>query len=96
MAKAGRSLIIAEEEIISKIYYFRKNKVMLDRDLAKLYGIETKRLKEQINRNKSRFPEHFMFELTKEESDSLRSQNATLKQGTHSKYLPYVLQSMEC
>jgi len=90
MAKVSKTLIVAEEEIISKIYYFRKNKVMLDSDLAKLYGIETKRLKEQVNRNKSRFPEHFMFELIKEESDSLRSHFATLKQGTHFKYLPYV------
>lgn len=63
---------------------------MLDSDLAKLYGIETRRLKEQVNRNKNRFPAHYMFELTKEEYESLRSQNAILKQGGHSKYLPYV------
>ena len=62
---------------------------MLDRDLAELYGVETKRLKEQVNRNLDRFPAHFMFELTSEENTSLRSQNATLKPGTHSKYLPY-------
>ena len=62
---------------------------MIDRDLAELYGVETKRLKEQVNRNLNRFPAHYMFELTKEENDSLRSQNATLKQGAHTKYLPY-------
>jgi hypothetical protein len=55
-----------------------------------LYGVETKRLKEQVKRNKNRFPSHFMFELTKEEDFVLRSQNATLKQGEHSKYLPFV------
>ncbi len=63
---------------------------MVDKDLAELYGVETRRLKEQVNRNKNRFPGHYMFELTNEEYESLRSQNATLKQGGHSKYLPYV------
>ena len=62
---------------------------MIDRDLAELYGVETKRLKEQVNRNLKRFPAHFMFELTQEENENLRSQNATLRQGAHSKYLPY-------
>jgi phage regulator Rha-like protein len=62
---------------------------MIDHDLAELYGVETKRLKEQVNRNKERFPRHFMVELTQKESESLRSQNATLKRGAHSKYLPY-------
>ncbi len=63
---------------------------MLDRDLAELYGVETKRLKEQVNRNLERFPPHFMFELTLGVvRKALRSQNATLKQGAHSKYLPY-------
>jgi len=61
---------------------------MLDRDLAKLYGVETKRLKEQVRRNIERFPEDFMFELTKGELKLLRSQFATLKRGQHSKYLP--------
>jgi phage regulator Rha-like protein len=64
---------------------------MLDRDLAELYGVETKRLNEQVKRNISRFPEDFMFELTKIEFLSLRSQFATLKKGRgqHQKYLPY-------
>lgn len=61
---------------------------MLDRDLAKLYGVETKRLKEAVKRNLSRFPNDFMFVLTQEESAALRSQFATLKRGEHSKYLP--------
>ena len=80
---------LAEEKILNKIYYIREQKVMLDRDLAELYGVETKRLKEQVNRNLNRFPRHFMFELTQKEHEILRSQNATLKQGTHSKYRPY-------
>lgn len=62
---------------------------MIDHDLAQLYGVETKRLKEQVKRNLSRFPPHFMFELTPEESKSLRSQFATLNRGSHSKYTSY-------
>lgn len=62
---------------------------MLDLDLAALYGVETKRLKEQVRRNISRFPEDFMFELNKEEFDSLRSQIATSKRGG-TRYLPMV------
>jgi len=62
---------------------------MLDKDLAEMYEVETRRLKEQVKRNIRRFPHHFMFELNAEEQESLRSQNATLKQGGHSKYLPY-------
>jgi phage regulator Rha-like protein len=62
---------------------------MLDRDLAELYGVETKRLKEQVNRNIERFPERYMFELTEEENVSSRSQFATLKRGENIKYLPY-------
>ncbi len=63
---------------------------MLDRDLAALYDVETKRLKEQVRRNLDRFPESVMFELSDEENHSLRSQFATLKRGRHSKYPPYV------
>jgi phage regulator Rha-like protein len=80
---------LTNEFIVNKIYLIRGNKVMLDSDLAELYGIETKRLKEQVKRNISRFPSHFMFELTATENDVLRSQIATLKQGAHSKYLPF-------
>ncbi|TWR24350.1 ORF6N domain-containing protein [Mucilaginibacter achroorhodeus] len=79
-----------DDLIISKIYLIRGLKVMLDGDLAELYGTETKKLKQQVKRNLNRFPSHYMFELTQEEYDSLRSQNVTLKRGEHSKYLPYV------
>lgn len=81
--------IIPVEKIASKIYVIRHVKVMLDKDLADLYEVNTKRLKEQVRRNLERFPEDFMFELTKEEYSNLRSQFATLKRGQHSKYLPF-------
>ncbi|WP_317898235.1 ORF6N domain-containing protein [Aurantibacillus circumpalustris] len=80
--------IIPEELITNKIYFIRNQKVMLDKDLASLYEVETKVLKQAVKRNIDRFPEDFMFELTKEESDSLRSQFVTLKRGGHVKYLP--------
>jgi hypothetical protein len=78
-----------DELIMNKIYVIRGQKVMLDRDLAKLYEVETKVLKQAIKRNLERFPPDFMFELTKEETDELsRSQFVTLKQGQNIKYLP--------
>lgn len=75
--------------IEDRIYTIRGMQVMIDRDIAALYGVETKRLNEQVRRNINRFPEDFMFQLTKEEC--LRSQIATLnsEQGKHLKYLPY-------
>jgi len=81
--------IIPNEVIVNKIYLFRGIKVMLDSDLAALFGIETKQLKQQVRRNIERFPEHFMFELTKEKNEVLRSQFVTLEQGKYSKYLPF-------
>ena len=77
--------------IENKIYEIRGQKVMLDFDLAEMYGVETKRLKEQVRRNIERFPAEFMFELTKEEVQFSRSQIATLKtgQGYNIKYLPF-------
>ena len=81
--------IITTENIRAKIYEIRGQKVMLDRDLAALYGVETKALNQAVKRNIERFPSDFMFQLTKEES--LRSQIVTLKmeQGKHLKYMPY-------
>lgn len=71
------------------IHVIRGHQVMLDSDLARLYGVETKRLKEQVRRNINRFPPDFMFELTKDEC--LRSQIATLngRRGQHLKYMPF-------
>ena len=73
--------LIPSEVIESKILLIRKQKVILDRDIAALYGVSTKRLNEQIKRNFDRFPEDFMFQLTTEEEKSLRSQFATSKKG---------------
>jgi hypothetical protein len=94
--------IITEENLSTKIYFIRGLKVMIDRDLAELYGVLTKNLNLAVKRNLERFPEDFMFQLTKEEYDSLRFQKGTLKDnqnirlqietlrwGKHSKYLPY-------
>lgn len=81
---------LSEEIIASKILLIRGCKVMLDADLAELYVVETKRLKEQVRRNIESFPASFMFELTREEATLLRSLNATLNRGEHSKYLPFV------
>jgi hypothetical protein len=82
--------LLKEGELLSKIHIIRGEKVMLDYDLSELYGVETKYLKRQVRRNIERFPEDFMFELTKDEYKSLRSQIGTLKRGQHSKYAPLV------
>ena len=84
----SQEISITEEFIMSKILLIRNKKVMIDSDLATLYGVETKQLKRQVRRNIERFPEDFMFELTKSEFEILRSQFGTFKQGEHSKYLP--------
>ncbi|MDR0232751.1 MAG: ORF6N domain-containing protein [Dysgonamonadaceae bacterium] len=85
-------VIPKELQIIQdKIYEIRGYRVMLDFDIAELYGTETKRLKEQVRRNIERFPDDFMFEITREEYNSLRSQIASLEigRGKCSKYLPF-------
>ena len=86
----NKEIIISDAVVINKIHVIRGEQVMLDMDLAELYGVETKYLKRQVRRNIERFPEDFMFELTKQEYNSLRSQIGTLKRGEHTKYLPYV------
>ena len=75
--KKAKTLAVPEETIEGKILLIRHKKVMLDRDLAALYGVETKRLKQQVNRNIERFPDDFMFQLTREEFNNLKSQIAT-------------------
>jgi S-adenosylmethionine synthetase len=77
MAIENSSVLIPEERIIDKIYLIRGQKVMLDRDLARLYSVETKVLKQQVRRNLDRFPDDFMFELTKDEFANWRSQFVT-------------------
>ena len=85
----NEKITIPDEVIINKIYVIRDQKVMLDKNLAKLYQVETKQLKRQVRRNRERFPEDFMFELTKEEFDNLRSQFGTSNWGGN-RYAPLV------
>jgi len=83
---------IAPEHIASAILILRGQRVLHDSELAALYGVSTSRFNEQVRRNRKRFPADFMFQLTAEETSSLRSQFATLKtgRGQHRKYAPYV------
>jgi hypothetical protein len=81
MATENSGSFIPDERIVNKIYLIREQKVMLDRDLAELYGLETKVLKQQVRRNLNRFPDDFMFELTKEEFENWRSQFVTSSWG---------------
>ncbi len=81
--------LIPQETIESKILLLRGQKVMLDRDLAKLYKVPTKRLNEQVKRNKGRFPEDFMFQLTKNEKNELVANCDRFNPLKHSTVLPY-------
>ncbi len=91
MTKKQTAIAIPEEIIMSKIYEIRGQKVMLDRDLAELYQVETKVLKQAVRRNITRFPVKYMFELTEKEHESLRSQFVTSKTGRGgTRYLPMV------
>ena len=71
------AIVVSDELVVNKIYFIRGHKVMIDRDLAELYGIETKVLKQTVKRNIDIFPEHFMFEMTEEEFLNWRSQFVT-------------------
>lgn len=83
--------VIPDEVLINKIYMIREQKVMLDSDLAQLYGVQTFRLNEQVKRNINRFPADFMFQLAEEEWESLTSQIAISKKGRGGRRtLPYV------
>ena len=85
-------VIIPAERIERSIFLIRGMKVIIDADLAKLYGVKTKVLNQAVKRNIERFPKTFMFQLTRGEAQewqSLRSQNVTLKRGQHIKYLPH-------
>ena len=77
VAKSGNRQLPVENKVESLIQVIRGQQVMLDRDLAELYGVETRRLNEQVKRNIERFPEDFMFQLTKEEFENWKSQFAT-------------------
>lgn len=82
-------LTIPDEVVLSKIYYIRDQKVMLDSDLAELYEVETRVLNQQVKRNIDRFPDDFMFQLTEVEWETLKSQNTTSNWGGRRK-LPNV------
>ncbi len=91
LSTRSRSSLTSIEDVSRAIVVLRGRKVLLDVELAALYGVTTKRLNEQVRRNHERFPTDFMFELTAQEAAALRSQSATLKRGRgqHRKYLPY-------
>lgn len=83
--------VVAAPAIEKRIFVVRERQVMLDEDLAELYGVETKRLIQQVRRNLKRFPGDFMFQLTKAEAEALRSQIATSNEGRGGRrYAPYV------
>jgi hypothetical protein len=86
------SVVPKPENLASLVLFLRGDKVLLDTDLASLYGVETKALNQAVSRNNDRFPDDFMFRLSPEEAEAVRrsrSQNVTLKRGQHSKYLPH-------
>jgi len=91
MATPARTPTVPTDRIAQSILILRGHRVILDSELAALYGVSTKRFNEQVRRNRGRFPADFMFQLTLEELAVLRSQIATLKggRGQHRKYLPY-------
>ena len=91
MPATRKKLLLAEEAIVNKIYLIRGQKVMLDRDLALLYGVETKVLKQAVRRNLKRFPKDFMFAMTKKELENWRSQIVTSNSGELMglRYAPY-------
>jgi len=85
----SKKITVNENLVISKIYLVRGQKVMLDEDLSEMYGLETRRLNEQVKRNIERFPQDFMFQLTDKEFENLKSQFATSSWGGRRK-LPFV------
>lgn len=90
MTNKKEVLKVADTIIVDKIYIIRGQKIMLDRDLAEMYGVEVKRLNEAVKRNLSRFPEDFMFQLATNEWQNLRSQFATSKKGRGgTRYAPF-------
>jgi len=91
MVSSRSAALVPVEHITQSILILRGQRVLLDAELAALYGVSTKRFNEQVRRNRERFPADFMFQLTDEEHAALRSQFATLNagRGQHRKYLPY-------
>src|SRR6266446_4855055 len=83
------AIILKPENVAQLVLFIRGEKVLLDADLAMLYGVTTKALNQAVKRNSQRFPSDFMFQLTKAEHDNMRSRIVTLKRGQNVKYLPY-------
>ena len=90
MPKQDTQIMILDEVIISKIILIRGQKVMIDNDLAEIYGVTTKRLNEQVKRNIKRFPAKFMFQLTEKEKEKVVANCDHLRNIKYSPYLPYV------
>ncbi len=90
--ESSEKALIPLERVERSIFVLRGQKVIIDVTLADLYGVTVKRLNEQVKRNQDRFPLDFMFQMTDEEHQALRSQSATIEtgRGRHRKYLPYV------
>jgi phage regulator Rha-like protein len=90
MTQTTKSMILADAMISNKIYLIRGKKVMIDRDLAELYGVETKVLKQAVRRNMNRFPPDFLFEMNTKEFEDWRSQNVTSKEDRQGlRYAPF-------
>lgn len=82
-------IMVPDEVLVNKIYLVREQKIMIDRDLAELYGVQAIRLREQVKRNQVRFPENFMFQLTQQEAQDMVSQNAIPSKQVLGGSLPY-------
>ena len=89
MAKKELQALVAEQKILNRIYVIRGEKIMLDRDLSEMYGVETKVFNQSVKRNIERFPKDFMFTLSEKEWENLKSQNATSSWGG-TRYRPNV------
>lgn len=94
MAKKELQVLVAEQKILNKIYAIRGEKMMLDQDLAEMYGVETKQLKRQVKRNMERFPKDFMFVLSEKEYENLRSQIGTSRWGG-TRFMPMAFTEQE-
>ena len=88
-------IIIPSEIISNKIYFVRNQKIMIDSDLAELFQVLPKRLREQVKRNIEKFPEHFMFRLNEIEVETMIAEKAIVSKQVLGGSLPYALQSME-
>ena len=86
----ARAAKLAVQQLEQSIHLIRGHKVLLDKDLAPLYGVTTSNFNKAVRRNSDRFPRDFMFQLTREEAERLRFQFGILKRGHHFKYMPYV------